>query len=92
MPRGAPIGIFMNNIFFKKAPGKNKLTQIASLFDKKRIILFFQEINGHFVLRTPVRHCELNPIELIWGTVKRAVANRNTTFRIRDVERLVHEE
>ncbi|KAK3107814.1 hypothetical protein FSP39_022797 [Pinctada imbricata] len=23
--------------------------------------------NGHVVLRTPVRHCELNPIELIWA-------------------------
>ena len=49
-------------------------------------------MNGHLTLRTPVRHCELNPIELIWSKVKRAVANRNTSFRIRDVERLVHEE
>ena len=51
-----------------------------------------KEMHGHFTLRTPVRHCELNPIELVWSKVKRTVANRNTSFRIRDVERLFHEE
>ena len=25
---------------------------------------------GHDVLRTPVRHCELNAIELIWAQLK----------------------
>ena len=41
---------------------------------------------GHKVLRTPVRHCELNPIELIWSQVKRTVARCNTSFKIKDVE------
>jgi hypothetical protein len=27
-------------------------------------------LHGHEVLRTPVRHYELNPIELIWAQVK----------------------
>ena len=49
------------------------------------------EENGHFVLRTPVRHCELNPIELIWAQVKGHVARNNTTFKMRDVKALVHE-
>ena len=35
------------------------------------------EANGHHVLRTPVRHCELNPIELIWAQVKGHVARNN---------------
>ena len=49
------------------------------------------EKHGHRVLRTPVRHCELNPIELVWGQVKQIVARRNTTFKIKDVEVLIHE-
>ena len=46
---------------------------------------------GHTVLRTPVRQCELNPIELIWARVKYYIARNNTTFRLSDVKRLVHE-
>jgi hypothetical protein len=42
------------------------------------------------ILRTPVRHCELNPIELIWAQVKGFVAENNTTFRLKDVEKLVY--
>lgn len=46
---------------------------------------------GHTVLRTPVRQCELNPIELIWARVKYHIAKNNTTFRLGDVKRLVYE-
>ena len=46
---------------------------------------------GHEVLRTPVRQCELNPIELIWAKVKTCVASRNATFKLSDVKVLVHE-
>ena len=46
---------------------------------------------GHTVLRTPVRQCELNPIELIWAQVKHFVAKQNTTFRMSDVKRLLTE-
>ena len=31
------------------------------------------------VLRLPTKHCEYNPIELVWAKVKRHVANNNTT-------------
>jgi hypothetical protein len=31
-------------------------------------------LHEHEGLRTPVRHCELNPIELIWAQVKGFVA------------------
>ena len=47
--------------------------------------------HGHFVLRTPVRHCELNPIELIWANVKSYVGRNNTTFKLSDVRNLVYE-
>ena len=46
---------------------------------------------GHNVIRLPPYHCQYNPIELIWAQVKGYVADRNTTFRIADTERLVHE-
>jgi hypothetical protein len=45
----------------KKTPVVYKTDKIANL-------------HGHEVLRTPVRHCELNPIELIWVHVKGFVA------------------
>jgi hypothetical protein len=40
-------------------------------------------LHGHEVIRTPVRHCELNPIELKWAQVKGFVAKSNTTFRFK---------
>ena len=36
-----------------------------------------------------MRHCELNPIELVWAQVKGFVA-RNTTFKLQDVISLTH--
>ncbi|KAK6171469.1 hypothetical protein SNE40_019655 [Patella caerulea] len=44
--------------------------------------------HGHLVLRLPVRHCELNPIEIIQAQEKAYVARRNTTFKMKDVKRL----
>ena len=44
---------------------------------------------GHFVLRLPVRHCELNPIELIWANCKNFVAKNNTSFKMADVKQLI---
>ena len=43
------------------------------------------------VLRLPPYHCELNPIELIWGDVKNSVAKRNTTFKFADMQNLFRE-
>ena len=48
-------------------------------------------LHGHFVLRTPIRHCELNAIELIWAQVKGYVKANNKTFKLHDVETLFHE-
>jgi hypothetical protein len=52
-------------------------------------VFFFNfDLHGHEVIRTPVRHYELNPIELIWAQVKGFVAKNNTTFRLKDVKEL----
>ena len=47
-------------------------------------------LHGHEVIRTPVRHCELNPIELIWAQVKGFVAKGNNTFRLKDAKELTY--
>ena len=47
--------------------------------------------NGHFVLRLPPYHCDLNPIELIWADVKSYVSRNNTNFKTTDVKGLIQE-
>jgi transposase len=61
----------------RKTPVVYKTDEIANL-------------HGHEVIRTPVRHCELNPIELIWAQVKGFVTKNNTTFRLKDVKELTY--
>jgi transposase len=43
------------------------------------------------ILRIPPYHCELNPIELAWSVVKQYVRSNNTTFKLNDVHKLLHE-
>ena len=47
----------------------------------------FQEW-GHRVLRLPPYHCDLNPIEMIWGITKNNVADNNKTFKLSDAKTL----
>ena len=47
-------------------------------------------LHGHEVLRTPVRHCKPNPIQLIRAQVKGFVAKNNTTFRLKDANELTY--
>jgi hypothetical protein len=58
----------MKKIKQKKTPVVYKTDKIANL-------------HGHEVIRTLVRHCELNPIELIWAQVKGFVAQ----FKYEDI-------
>jgi hypothetical protein len=62
---------------------------------QKKILVVYKadkiaNLHGHEILRTPVRHCELNPIELTWTQVKGFVAKNNTTFRLKDVKELTY--
>ena len=41
------------------------------------------------VVHLALYHCVLNPIALFWSWVKRHVAEKNTTFKIADVKRLM---
>ncbi|XP_045450546.1 uncharacterized protein LOC123659374 [Melitaea cinxia] len=40
---------------------------------------FLLNQHGHEVVRLPPYHCDLNPIEKIWATVKRRVAEKNVS-------------
>ena len=69
----------------------------------------FKENNvlaGHEVVRLPVAHCELNPIEMAWSQVKGYVKEHNKKYlteeifllkcferlTLTEVQRLVHED
>jgi hypothetical protein len=41
------------------------------------------------ILHLPPYHCELNPIELAWSSVKNHVKMNNTTFKLSDVHKLL---
>ncbi|CAF4650908.1 unnamed protein product [Rotaria sp. Silwood2] len=41
------------------------------------------------IIRLPVRHCILNPIEICWAELKKSVRDQNTTFKLKDVEKLI---
>ena len=46
---------------------------------------------GHEVVRLPVAHCTLNPIEMAWAQVKGHIKANNRAFTLTEVERLVWE-
>jgi hypothetical protein len=48
--------------------------------------------HGHSVLRLPPYHPDLNPIELIWASVKEYVARKNVSFRLDDAMKLAEEK
>ena len=61
--------------------------QVEEIADKFTEEMFNIKINF-----LPVAHPELNPIELVWGTIKRAVAKVDLSFRLFDCNCLLSEE
>ena len=47
--------------------------------------------HGHSVVRLPVAHCELNPIEMAWSWVKGYVRKHNKTFTLTEVQQLTND-
>eukprot|EP00170_Pyropia_yezoensis_P000893 contig_4078_g895 len=48
-----------------------------------------RKISGCPILTSPVAHPELNPIEMVWGTVKMAAKRGNTNFTLKALKELV---
>lgn len=57
----------------------------------KYVIDELVKANNHTVLRLPPYHCELNPIELAWSSVKNHVRMNNTTYKLPDVKKFLIE-
>ncbi|XP_074659592.1 uncharacterized protein LOC141912265 [Tubulanus polymorphus] len=67
-----------------------KLCQTQSpnkLYKSEQLILD----SGHELLILPVKHCELNPIEMVWHQIKAYAKKKNTTNKLKDVEKLIIE-
>lgn len=83
-----------NNISYQPYETKPELLQKVNQFRTQEKRYELDEIaleRGHTVIRLPPYHCQYNPIELIWAKVKGEVADQNSTFRLADVERLIHQ-
>ncbi|XP_022173581.1 uncharacterized protein LOC111036015 [Myzus persicae] len=65
-----------------------RVKKIKNQYDKY-VIDECAKDNGKIVLRLPPYHCELNPIELAWSSVKSYVRTHNNTFKIKDVLELL---
>jgi len=73
---------------------KKRLVEEAEQFRlvcEKYIIDELAKENNKIVLRLPPYHSELNPFELVMSFVKRYVKINNTTSRLPDVQKLLHE-
>jgi len=73
---------------------KHQLLEEAEQFRticEKYVIDELAKENNKIVLRIPPYHSELNPIELAWSSVKQHVKTNNTTFKLTDVQKLLHE-
>ena len=64
-----------------------RLNSVATIY-KTDVVA---EAAGHCVLRLPIAHCELNPIELIWAQVKGYAARNNKTFTMAEALKLSHD-
>lgn len=65
-----------NNISFPQKATKAKLVEILRRHKPESIyeIDTILSTHGHKVIRLPPYHCDMNPIEMIWGILKSKVA------------------
>ncbi|XP_072400852.1 uncharacterized protein [Diabrotica undecimpunctata] len=80
------------NIDFDESMIKIQLLDIVREHKSSYIRFAVDEMareHGITVLRAPPYHCEFNPIELLWAQIKNEVAQKNTTFKLKDVKLLL---
>lgn len=66
------------------------VNKLKPLYDQYVIDEVARE-NNKIILQLPPYHCELNPIELVWSTVKNYVIMNSTTYKLTDVQKLLNE-
>ncbi len=79
-----------HNIQYSSTDIKNTLLQLVKQYRPTPRYLTDDAIHtaGHTVIRLPVAHCELNPIELAWASVKGYVAKHNKSFTMTETKQL----
>ena len=72
---------------------KSKGIVVPKQYNLEKIAQKFSAEKGKdiHILRLPIDHSELNPIELVWAQVKSEAARKNVTFKIKDVQILVNQ-
>lgn len=82
------------NIPFTDETKSELILKVAPYKENRKIYELdkIAEEKGHTVIRLPPYHCKYNPIELIWAQVKGKVGERNKSFKLADVQKLLHEE
>ncbi|KAH9631797.1 hypothetical protein HF086_005800 [Spodoptera exigua] len=73
------IWLLQNNIPFNESLRKPQLLMLVKRHKPDPIYEIDHILgdNGHTVVRLPPYHCDLNPIELIWGIAKHKIASVN---------------
>ncbi|KAL4097030.1 hypothetical protein QTP88_021870 [Uroleucon formosanum] len=65
-----------------------RVNKIKKKYDQYVIDKYAKD-NNKIILRLPPYHCELNPMELAWSSVKSYVRTHNNTFKLKDVLELL---
>ncbi|CAF4615356.1 unnamed protein product [Rotaria sp. Silwood2] len=82
-----------HNVIYAGDISKAELLQLAysNLPKKKYKAEEEAKIYRINILRLPIRHCTLNPIELAWANMKTYIRDRNTKFTLAEVNKLAQE-
>ena len=85
--------LFSHDISYPEKALKSEIWSIIHRVDAspKYVIDEIARASGHEVVRLPVAHCTLNPIESAWAQVKGHIKENNTRFNLDEVERLAWE-
>ena len=60
----------------------DKIAEEKGVVSNKPTCRLYAIIIGHEVVRLPVAHCELNPIEMAWSQVKGHVKENNRKYKV----------
>lgn len=63
--------------------------RIKPMYNRYVINIYVKKHNK-VILRLLPYHCEFNPIELVWSVVKKHAKSNNSTFKLQDVHKLIH--